>query len=503
MSMKRLYYLSYAIIITGVVTIGIFVMLMSRYEEILYEKYEKRYQSYILADELRQSSDDLTRLARTYVVTGDPRYETMYWDVLAIRDGKKPLPENYNRIYWDLVLNPGDRPRPDTQAIPLRVLMKNAGFTDEEFGKLSEAQNNSDGLVKAETIAMNAVKGLFDDGRGIWVKKEPDSDMARRIMHDEQYHKYKALIMKPIDDFFVMLDKRTEAEVKQHRGKSTQILFAIEIASALLIVFSLGIAIFVSIRVRGIVAEVQDTSDKVADKSQELSEGATEQAASAEQASASMEEMDASVRQNADNAMETEKIAVQSASDALEGAKTFAETMKAMSEISEKILFVEEIARQTDLLALNAAIEAARASEYGKGFAVVASEVRKLAERSRKAAEEIRKLSSSSLKIAARGEEMLSKILPGVQKTAELVKEISASCNEQNMAANQINSAFQQLDQVIQSNSAAAEELSDQASQLRNIISLLGTGNAVRITPPEKRGRMKDKHNSVTLNDTF
>jgi methyl-accepting chemotaxis protein len=98
-----------------------------------------RYDSYLLADELRQSSDDLTRLARTYVVTGDEVYERQYFDTLDVRNGKKP--------------------RPDGSTVPLRELMRKAGFTEQKFAKLKAAEDASNGLVKAETIAMNAAGG--------------------------------------------------------------------------------------------------------------------------------------------------------------------------------------------------------------------------------------------------------------------------------------------------------------------------------------------------------
>jgi methyl-accepting chemotaxis protein len=222
-----------------------------------------------------------------------------------------------------------------------------------------------------------------------------------------------------------------------------------------------------------VVAEVKSASDNVAQGSQEMSsgsesmsQGATEQAAAAEEASSSMEQMSANIRQNADNAMQTEKIAVKSASDAIEGGKAVAKTVLAMREIAGKINIIEEIARQTNLLALNAAIEAARAGEHGKGFAVVASEVRKLAERSQAAAGEISKLSLSSVDVAERAGEMLNQLVPDIQKTAELVQEISASSKEQDTGASQINKAIQQLDQVIQQNAGAAEEMSSTAEEL-------------------------------------
>jgi methyl-accepting chemotaxis protein len=195
---------------------------------------DARYRSYLLADELRQSSDDLTRLARTYVVTADAAYERQYNDVLDIRNGKKPRPLEYNRIYWDFVAV-GRKPRGDGEAVPLQTLMKQVGFTDQEFDKLKQAQANSDGLVKLEVVAMNAVKGLFDDGKGgFTVRKDPDLELARRLMHSPEYHKFKADIMGPVDEFFAMLDARTSAAVADARGRISMLETAFSIVFALL-----------------------------------------------------------------------------------------------------------------------------------------------------------------------------------------------------------------------------------------------------------------------------
>jgi methyl-accepting chemotaxis protein len=226
-------------------------------------------------------------------------------------------------------------------------------------------------------------------------------------------------------------------------------------------------------RLQTVVGEVQSAAESVSGGSQqlsstseEMSQGASEQASSVEEVSSSMEEMTSNVKQNADNANQTEKIALKAASDAKEGGVAVGQTVEAMKQIAGKIGIIEEISRQTNLLALNAAIEAARAGEHGKGFAVVASEVRKLAERSQKAAGEITELSISSVKVAERAGELLGKILPDVQKTAELVQEISAASREQDSGAEQINKAIQQLDRVIQGNASAAEETSSTASEL-------------------------------------
>ncbi|MFO0592327.1 MAG: methyl-accepting chemotaxis protein [Polyangiaceae bacterium] len=260
-----------------------------------------------------------------------------------------------------------------------------------------------------------------------------------------------------------------------------------------------------------VVADVRSATDKVANGSKEMSmssetvsQGASEQSASIEEVSASVEEMSANIKQNADNATETEKIALKAAADAKEGGEAVNRTVEAMKQIAGKISIIGEIARQTNLLALNAAIEAARAGEHGKGFAVVASEVRKLAERSQKAAGEITELSSTSVSVAEKAGVLLARILPDVQKTAELVQEITAASREQDTGTAQISKAVQQLNEVIQQNAAAAEEmastseeLSSQAEQLQAAIGFFQVDERERrrAAPPPAAKKMPPKAN--------
>ncbi|MHC1700082.1 MAG: methyl-accepting chemotaxis protein [Humidesulfovibrio sp.] len=255
------------------------------------------------------------------------------------------------------------------------------------------------------------------------------------------------------------------------------------------------------LRLRQVVADVRGATDNVASGSEELSasseslsQGATEQAAAIEEVSSSMEQMSSNIKQNADNAQQTEKIALQAAKDAQEGGVAVGQAVTAMKNIAEKIGIIEEIARQTNLLALNAAIEAARAGEHGKGFAVVAAEVRKLAERSGNAAGEISELSSSTVSISEKAGEMLTKLVPDIQRTAELVQEINAATSEQNSGADQINKAIQQLDQVIQQNASASEEmastseeLSSQAQQLQQTMGFFRVDDGQRQTIRPKK----------------
>jgi methyl-accepting chemotaxis protein len=240
-------------------------------------------------------------------------------------------------------------------------------------------------------------------------------------------------------------------------------------------------------------SHVSSGAEQLSFASHQVSAGASEQAASAEEVSASMEEMASNIRQNADNAAETEKIARQSSVDALAVGEAASRAVQAMVGIANKVAFVQEIARQTDLLALNAAVEAARAGEHGKGFAVVASEVRKLAERSQTAAAEIGALSSRTMTLASDAGAMLTKLVPDIKKTSELVEEISAACREQDIGASQVNQALHQLDKVIQQNAGAAEEmsatsenLSVEAGKLQQSIAYFKVNEKLHIAPAAK-----------------
>lgn len=225
-------------------------------------------------------------------------------------------------------------------------------------------------------------------------------------------------------------------------------------------------------------------SQQMSSSASQMAEGSTGQAAAVEELSASMEEMSATVKQNADNARQTGTIAVNAATYARESGDAVSGAVDTMKEIANKISIIEDIAEQTNLLALNAAIEAARAGDHGRGFAVVAAEVRKLAERSQVAAGEINQLSVRSMKVSGKVGEMLAKLVPEIQKTAELVNAIGVASAEQDTGVEEINKAIHQLNQVIQQNAAAseqlsstAEEFSTQSQQLQDTIGFFDTGN--------------------------
>jgi methyl-accepting chemotaxis protein len=187
------------------------------------KKQEIRYDSYVVAMELRQSSEDLTKLARTFVATDDPKYEKEYMQILSWRGGKTPRPTSFT-------LHPGD-------TINQLDIMKELGFSDQEFAKLSEATKNSNDLVATEVKAMNAIHGFEPDGKSPYSGTEPAQKMALRIMFDDKYHADKATIMAPIDEFFTLLNDRTLSDVRNANEQMTilaNILIIIQIITALI-----------------------------------------------------------------------------------------------------------------------------------------------------------------------------------------------------------------------------------------------------------------------------
>lgn len=233
-------------------------------------------------------------------------------------------------------------------------------------------------------------------------------------------------------------------------------------------------------QVSAIILQVKKSAEAVSngsrvltESSHELSSRAAQQAAATEEVSASMEEVGTSISQNATNARQTEEIINKAVKDTEEGGRIVAQTIEAIKNINENIRVIEDISLQTNILALNAAVEAARAGEHGKGFAVVAGEVRKLAEKSKESALKIMDMANQSVSVAEHAGKIFNGLVPEIQNSFHLVREISISSNEQDIGANQVNKAISELDKVSQENASAADNISTQTQEFLDEVTKL------------------------------
>ncbi len=171
------------------------------------EAEETRYRLYVRADQLRQTSDDLTRMARLYVITGESKYREYFQTILDIRDGIKPRPKDYYRIYWDFYISTGKPPRISDKAISLQELMKREKFTEKELLFLQEAERISNELAKIEKQAMDIIS-----------QDVPELETARQLLYDAKYNRIKEEIMRPLDNFFDLVETRTTDTLSHYRN---------------------------------------------------------------------------------------------------------------------------------------------------------------------------------------------------------------------------------------------------------------------------------------------
>ena len=216
------------------------VFQLNRVEADLSAAARDRYNQLQAADRLRHSSDDLTRFARTYVVTGDPVYTDDYFMTLEIRNGIAPRPQDYKGIYWDLLESVRKQRHPDTSPVSLEQIMQALPYSDEERAMLDLSENNSNELVGLEVEAFNAMEGKFRDGQGEYtISGQPDQALAIRLLHSEEYHRAKHKIMLPIDEFMLKLDQRTRENVELAQNKVNSYLMYQSVAIVLFVLFNL------------------------------------------------------------------------------------------------------------------------------------------------------------------------------------------------------------------------------------------------------------------------
>lgn len=496
----------------------------------LEESYQQQYVSYLLADELRQSSDDLTRLGRTYVITKDAAYEQQYMRILAIRNGEQPKPENYHRIYWDFVAANGQNPRPDSNVRRgLIDLMKDAGFTEAELAKLNEAKNNSDALVNTEVAAFKLVQQ--NDGDPL-----ANQQKAIAMMHDKAYHQNKARIMSPIDDFYQMMEARNKDAVSDATDNNTMLRYLF-ITLGLVLMFFLwrtytsllglvgtsveqlkqdlhrmaegdfahpikvpqgatesliGLLGTMQTTLKGIIGKVSHSSeelsssaDSIAQIAEQTAQFATDQQTSTQTMAAAIEQLVVSISHLSDNASHADELSKVSANTLQEGSGVIKETLDSIENISATVgdaaSTISELNGHTQQISEIIAVIRGIADQTNLLALNAAIEAARAGEQGRGfavVADEVRNLASRSAASTQQITGMISKIQSGtdasIRSMENTVNNVSRGVNLANQTGQAIASIQDHASNLTGLMGEISHTLREQSTAANEVVSTVG-----------------------------
>jgi len=519
------------------------------------EGSDTRYLSYIIADEFRQTSMDLTRLGRTYVATGDEKYFDAYWVIVKWRNGELPRPN-----YVDKNLYRGVNKKQSS-------IMSELNFSPKEFALLKQASDNSNALIETETQAMESIKqGVIVNGPFQPLAGESVQQFATRILFDQAYHGEVTKIMQPVKLFFNALDQRTAKELIEHQSSAyfwlnialiTQIIIAILIVLLTVLMIKTlfsplqqaidamvnigegdgdlskrlseqgrgelstlgrGFNMFAS-HIQTVVIELRSAIEDISSSSQQLSQTAssTDQAILAQKNSINglllaIEQMVPAIQEvgkaafsgveQAHNSDEAAQIGLKDISNAsaninlleqdIDNASTVINQLAADTDNIGTVLdVIRGIADQTNLLALNAAIEAARAGEQGRGFAVVADEVRTLAQRTQDSTSEI--------------QTMIEKLQAGAEDAVKVMsqsKDITLACvgntNKANTSLQNISQSVTDISDINNQIASTTEELNATVEEIRRNVDNINQQVEYTAQGSQQMARSSEHTNQLT-----
>ncbi|MBV8123815.1 MAG: hypothetical protein JO370_07005, partial [Paucibacter sp.] len=190
--------------------------------------------------DMQHSSDELSLMARLYVVTGKSRYAGNFDVIKRMRNGQAERPLDYDPVFWDLRLADPSVAKGSLPAQPFEARVQTAGFNDQERRWLMQSYQRSEDLIEFESRAMQMVATL-----GQAIDAASGEALARwrqalELMHGETYQAAKADIMTPLRAVRQSLMARMQVERQQEQF---QLNLATYIAWAALALLALDVVL--------------------------------------------------------------------------------------------------------------------------------------------------------------------------------------------------------------------------------------------------------------------
>ncbi|OSM00219.1 ABC transporter substrate-binding protein [Magnetofaba australis] len=189
----------------------------------------ERAEADTVARAMGQTSEDLTRFARAFVVTNDAMYLRHFRETLAVRNGLAPPSEGTKRRRSARV----------EAAYDLAAHIGKLRLTESEKAALNAAMNETDELIVLEQTALNAAQGLFADDVGAFtIRREPAPQLARAQLYDPAHHAARERVTQLTQVFFSLLDARMAEALNTTQRRSHAITLAIAVCTLATILFA-------------------------------------------------------------------------------------------------------------------------------------------------------------------------------------------------------------------------------------------------------------------------
>lgn len=256
MNIKKVTNFSTIALVLLLISIGMLVFHSLSIREDIYKSERHRLEALLVAEEVLHSSNDLTRMARHYVTTGNSIYKCYYTEILEIRAGTRPRPLNYSPAYWHLVAAGKVNAVQHGPAVSLTELLRRARLKDEEFALLEEALRRSE-LVNLEKRAFAAFEGLYEDSAGNFtVRGKPNRELAIELLFNREYLVEKAAVIEPVQRFMDLFSGRMRTQADAGLARLEQQIMIEMILIFIALLATMGIIFYTRLGILQPLAEL-------------------------------------------------------------------------------------------------------------------------------------------------------------------------------------------------------------------------------------------------------